>query len=168
MNKILLIFALIFVSTSHAEENEKGYSEIYAEEHGTCTYDSCPPGTGVRVSLEKGDTVFACDTEERANYTNFVLGMVSFMHQMTGRLPNISPVTGEPEVSGQSKDALDKLRTQAGVSTFDEAVKKCLNEKQINKKNFMMLNVKSDSDYAWVGSKSNKLWVPLTAIKPLK
>lgn len=120
------------------------------------------------MSLEKGDTVFACDTEERANYTNFVLGMVSFMHQMTGRLPNISPVTGEPEVSGQSKDALDKLRTQAGVSTFDEAVKKCLNEKQINKKNFMMLNVKSDSDYAWVGSKSNKLWVPLTAIKPLK
>ncbi|WP_096150193.1 hypothetical protein [Enterobacter asburiae] len=168
MYKALLILAFIFINSAHAESSEKSYAEIYAKEHGTCSSSSCPPGTKVMVSLAKGDLVFACDTEERATYTNFVLGMVSFMHDMTGRLPNISPTTGEPEVTGQSKEMLDSLRASAGVKTFDEATSKCLNEKKVNKKHFMMLNVKNDSDYAWVGSDSNKLWVPLTAIKPVK
>ncbi|VTP14676.1 hypothetical protein PUATCC27989T_02542 [Phytobacter ursingii] len=166
--KLLIIALFVAAIPISSWSSEKSYAEIYAEDHGTCTVNNCPPGTKVRVSLEKGDTVFACDTEERTNYTNYVLGLVSFMHDMTGRLPNISPKTGEPEVEGESKSMLDSLRTEAQAKTFDEAVAHCLSEKKVNKKEFMMLNVKGDSDYAWIGNTNKKIWIPLTAIKPVE
>ena len=168
MRVVVFALGLLVCVAAHADEAKKSYAEVYAEDHGTCTADTCAPGTKVVVTLDKGDTAFACDTEEKSVYTNTVLGMVSFMQQMTGKLPNISPATGEPEVEGDSKALLDSLREKAGVGTFDEAVKYCKNEKQINKKKFMILNIKHESEYAWAGIDKMKIWLPLTAIKPVK
>lgn len=164
---LIVVASVAFFSFPAAQGAEKSFSEIHAEKNATCTADRCPVGSQVIVSIDPQDILFGCDTQAKTAYTNTVAGMVGFIYQSTGKLPNVSPETGEPEVTGQSKVFLDTLRKEAGVRTLDEAAKSCLTEEDLNKKKFTILNIKHESDYAMLALNDNQLWLPLTTIKPV-
>jgi hypothetical protein len=147
-------------------ESAPSFSDTYAQEHGTCTEESCPVGTFVTVSANDDDQFFACDTQDKSIYANTVAGMVNLQYRLSGKMPNISPTTGEPEYEGKSKELLDSLRQKAGVSTFDELEPSCLDETKLKSKKFRVMNIKSNSDYVWISSKTLSIWIPRTVIKP--
>ena len=80
-------------------------------------------------------------------------------YQITGKLPNISPDTGEPEYQGESKQLLDSLRSKSGAKTFDEALSVCIQGK--GKIKVTIMNIKDEEGSVWVGQENKKpFWLP--------
>lgn len=123
-----------------------------------CNVVACNAGEKAITYAKKDDMYFACPTMELSEYTNYVLGLASFS-ALLGQMPNISPVTGEPEQEGKSKQLLDALRTKARVATFDQAVALC--KKGAGKRIVTVMNNPKDSDSIWVAGADNKpFWMP--------
>jgi hypothetical protein len=75
----------------------------------------------------EGAFYFACPTEELSNYTNLVGGLVTMHITVTGEMPSLSPITGEPQYNEDrvTTTMMAELRTAAGVKTIDQAVGQC-------------------------------------------
>jgi hypothetical protein len=130
-----------------------------ADISNSCLAQACNPGEKAVTFASKEDTYFACPTRELSEYTNNVLGMVSMTHQMTGSLPNISPVTGEPEYQGETKSMIDGLRAAAKVSTYDQAIKLCSQGK--SKVSVLVMNNPEEGGSIWVsGADQKPFWMP--------
>jgi hypothetical protein len=87
------------------------------------------------------------------------MGFVSMTYGMTGKLPNVSPETGEPQYTGQTKDMIDNWRASAKVATFDEATSKCSKGK--NKVQVLVMNSPESGLSVWVADqKQNTFWLP--------
>jgi hypothetical protein len=123
-----------------------------------CNVVACNAGDKAITYAKKDDMYFACPTMELSDYTNAVLGMVS-LSALSGKMPNISPVTGEPEYEGQSKQMLDVLRAKARVATFDQAVAAC--KKGAGKRAVTVMNNPKDGFSIWVAGVDKKpFWMP--------
>jgi hypothetical protein len=96
---------------------------------------------------------------ELAEYTNAVVGVVS-MQAMFGSMPNISPATGEPETTGETKAMLDMLRSRAKIRSFDQATASCSRGKTGVK--VLVANNPKDNSVIWVSTeKANEMfWMP--------
>ena len=129
-----------------------------------CTPDSCKAGTQAITYATKQEPYFACPSRELADYTNFVVGLVAIQASL-GAFSNISPETGEPEVTGETKQMLDGLRVRAQASTFDDAVASCSKGKA--KRKVLIINVPADALMAvWVhDDKANSsYWMPISSL----
>jgi len=119
-----------------------------------CNAEICPPGTKVKTyySEKNGEIFHICDTKEKAEYVSAVTGMIAMHVAFSGHMPNISPVTGDPEYpenDGKPNETnifLKILREKSGVKSFDDALSKCL--KGINKLNGLILETPEDSTVA--------------------
>ena len=133
-----------------------------------CNIATCDAGRKVISFASKDDAYFSCPTNELSEYTNHVLGLSLMIYQFTGTIPNISPVTGDPEQQGQSKIILDKLRSNSKAKTFDEAVAAC--KKGKNKQIFMVANNPKDSSSMWVFNSKTKeqQWMPKSHLDLIK
>lgn len=129
-----------------------------------CSIATCDAGTKVRSYATQSEPHFACKTKELSEYTNYVLGLLAFSKMMSGRMPNLSPVTGDPEQEGQSKVILDTLRSEAKVRTFDQALTMC--ERGRNGIQLLVANNPKDSQSMWVFDVKRNLnyWVPKSAM----
>lgn len=125
-----------------------------------CNVANCPAGSKVLSYAKKDDPFYACPTQQLGTYANYVIGMVSAIYSMTGQMPNISPVTGDPEQTGQSKILLDALRKEASVKTFDQAVAMCKSGK--NRVRLTVMNFPDQGQQMWVGDEKTKesFWMP--------
>jgi hypothetical protein len=126
-------------------------------ERASCDEAKCVAGTPISLVVRKGEPYFVCPTLELVTYSNFVLGILAVNKEFSGRMSDVSPVTGEPELVGESKAMIDTLRRKARVSTFDGAVAKCTYGK--NTSNLTVMN-NADALYIWVGNGKTAFWVP--------
>ncbi|WP_435607723.1 hypothetical protein [Pseudomonas knackmussii] len=125
----------------------------------SCMTVECNVGDHVVTYAEKSDPYYACPTRELSEYVNGTMGLVSMAYTMTGKFPNVSPTTGEPEFQGESKAMLDNWREAAKVSTLDEASSQCDPGK--NKVQAMLLNSPDGGISVWVADKQQKtFWLP--------
>lgn len=148
MNKWIFILAAAFASSSHAA----GLGE-------TCVAAACNPGDKAVTYSTKSDFFYACQTKELSEYTNTAVGMAAVAYQMTGKLPNISPKTGDPEMQGENAKLIATLRSAAKVESFDEALRSCSTGK--NKQNVLVMNNPEDSSSIWVSTQDQKtFWMP--------
>lgn len=145
---LLLVLMSLSVVSAQAPQNK------------SCSVVDCPTGTKAVANGAKNDPYFACGTSELVEYTTLVAGMASMTYSMTGKLPNISDKTGEPEYTGETKAMLDKARAKAGVATFDQAIAKC--KKGIARIKVTVMNNPKDSMAIWVMNDSQKstFWMP--------
>lgn len=96
---------------------------------------------------------------ELSEYISSTLSLSSAIYQMTGKLPNISPKTGEPEFDGQSKQMIDALRSAAKVDSYDQAQALCAKGK--SKVLVTVMNNPEESGSIWVsGADKNPFWMP--------
>ncbi|MDB5965109.1 MAG: hypothetical protein JWQ72_1609 [Polaromonas sp.] len=130
-----------------------------------CNLVTCDSGTKVRTVASDRDPYYGCATAPMANYTNFVIGLVSLTIQMTGKLPNISPTTGEPEYKdgpsgpNQSRLMVEGLRRAAGVEGMGEATRKCV--KGVSGRALMVLNNPDDGVLFFVSDPQGQgYWMP--------
>jgi DNA-directed RNA polymerase subunit RPC12/RpoP len=135
-----------------------------------CSKTLCESGAKVSVRSSKVDPAFACPTKELTLYTNLVYGLFT-MSVALGRSPNISPVTGEPEYPdgpdgkpNETRLTLERLRGEANVSTFDEAIGRCQNMK--NKTSMVVLNYPKDGGIMWVSDSNvkNSYWIAKSSL----
>jgi hypothetical protein len=126
----------------------------------TCTVKSCASGDRGLTHSNKADPYYACPTRQLANYTNFVIGIAAASYELSGRLPNISDATGEPEFEGKTKDVLDGMRADAGVRTFDQAVAMC--RKGADKVRVTVMNSPGTDSVIWVKDQKSgqSFWMP--------
>jgi hypothetical protein len=131
-----------------------------------CSKTLCEAGAKVVVYASKAEPAFACPTKELTLYTNLVYGLVTMSVALTGHMPNISPVTGEPEYHdgadgkpNETRMTLDRLRSEAGVSTFDEAFAQCQSMK--SKTGMVVMNYPKDGGIMWVSDAElkNSYWI---------
>lgn len=91
-------------------------------------------------------------------------------YTLTGRLPNISDKTGEPEYldqdgkPNQTRLMLDGLRRRAGVATFDQAIASCAGGR--NKAKVTILNMQKDDDVTYVHdmARNANYWMPTSSL----
>lgn len=142
-------------------------STVYAAKpiDKNCSIASCDAGTSAVTTASKSDPYFACPTRQLSAYTSLVLGLIAMQIQFTGKFPNISDVTGEPEYldtkdgPNQTRLVLDKYRSLAGVKTFDQAVAACQPGKSGQR--VTVLNNPSDMLVMWVkDEKGQTFWMP--------
>ncbi|WP_394753741.1 hypothetical protein [Crenothrix sp.] len=114
--------------------------KLTKEEASRCDLAPCPAGTHVVSYFKKNDPYVACPTKELAEYTNFAIGLMVMTLNVSGgdRMPNISPITGDPEYEGSTKIMMDNLRDSAGVKTFDQAMTVCRDGK--NGRHLVVMN----------------------------
>jgi hypothetical protein len=139
---------------------------LASQPHKSCWETVCSAGdTGITYS-SKSEPYYACPTRELTDYTSFVLGLVSMNIELTGKMPNISDKTGEPEYldgeDGPNKTRLmlENLRNKAKVSTFDEAANIC--SKGVGDVKVLIMNSQDDSGAIWVMDEriKNTFWMP--------
>ncbi|MGF6154036.1 hypothetical protein [Pseudomonas fluorescens] len=148
MNKWMFLFAVTLAPIAGAADMSK-----------SCSTVSCDAGDKATTYIEKGAFYFACPTKELSEYVATVWGVVSVSYQLTGKLPNISPATGEPEYEGQTKEMIDALRSDAKVSTYDQAQALCAKGKAGVR--VMVMNNPEDAISIWVGADNQKpFWMP--------
>jgi hypothetical protein len=107
-----------------------------------------------------------CPTRELSEYTQIVIGLLTLTMQLTGRPPNISDKTGEPEYlddkdgPNESRLMLDRARKRANVRTFDEAAARC--SRGTGKVKVQVMNSPEDSTAIWVQNEKTKatFWMP--------
>lgn len=133
----------------------------------SCAVKACPAGMAGVTYATKAEPFYACPTAELAEYTNFVLGIAA-MGAAMGSMPNVSPVTGEPEMEGTTKGMMGMFRERAGVKTFDQAVAQCFPGK--GKKKVVVANNPKDGTVIWVSSDNPKMmfWIPKASLDPKK
>lgn len=125
----------------------------------TCSVVSCSPGDKAVTYSTKSDYYFACPTQELSEYVSNVLGAASASYQLTGKRPNISPLTGEPELKGEWKQMIDTLRMNSGASTFDQAQALCSKGK--SKLAVTVMNNPELGGSIWVsGADKKPFWMP--------
>lgn len=137
-----------------------GPALAYAGPENACNIKKCVSGTVVKTYATKTDSFYACPTPELAEYTNAVLGLASLSIMIGGHPPDISPVTGEPESQGQTRAIMDRLRKDAGVSTFDQGVARCKPGRHGERRT--VVNEGKDRGVLWVMDASGKssYWMP--------
>ena len=137
-----------------------------AADKPSCSMTECAAGSAVVSYAKKGDGYFACPTMELSDYGNYVLSVMAISMIFTGHIPNISPVTGDPEQEGESKAILDGLRARAKVTTFDEAVSACKEGK--NGLRLRVANNPKASLSIWVfnDKKQESFWMPKSHVDP--
>lgn len=126
-----------------------------------CSIEKCPAGTKVLSILKPGENYYACQTREISDYTNITLGLIQISYLLGGTLPNISPVTGEPEYQGKTAELIRVLRINAGVETFDQAVARCQDGKRGQK--LIVSNFPDKGLSVWVfvdGRPEVSFWMP--------
>ena len=136
----------------------------------SCALVSCFPGDKGVTYATKAEPFLACPTRELADYTGFVLSLISLSISLTGRLPNISDKTGDPEyIDGQdgpnkTRLMLDMLRSRAGVSTFDDAEQRCKNG--IGNDHVLVMNVPENGYSIWVRDtkRNQSFWMPKSSL----
>jgi hypothetical protein len=133
----------------------------------SCAVSECRSGTKAITYSRKDDFYYSCPTMELAAYTNTLIGIAA-IQSMTGTPPNISPTTGEPEVTGATKTQIDSLRSKANVSSFDQAVALCTHGKHGIK--VTVANNHAESDMVWVSNdKTSKMfWMPKSHLDAIK
>lgn len=132
----------------------------------SCMAKDCAVGTVLITSAKKSDFYYACPTRGLAEYTNLVIGLVS-LQAAFGAHPNISPVTGEPEYTGQTQELVDSYRASAGVRTFDEAVSSCSRVTKGGKK-VTVANNPQDAHVIWVSENKRMSWIPKGHLSPAR
>lgn len=148
MKKWIALLAIVAIPLVNAADMSK-----------SCATVDCAVGAKTVTYAQKDDSYYACPTFELSEYVNGVMGLVSMTYGITGKLPNISPNTGEPEYSGQTKDMIDNWRSEAKVSSFDEATAKCSEGK--NKVQVIVMNSPDNGLSVWVADqKQNTFWLP--------
>jgi len=55
-----------------------------------CDITQCPAGSKVVTYATKSEMFYACPTPELAEYTNFLLGLITVQYTLTGTLPNVN------------------------------------------------------------------------------
>lgn len=132
----------------------------------SCLAIKCSAGTRAITYSAGQDTYYACPTRKLVRYVDTVIGMVS-MQMSLGSAPDISPTTGEPEYTGESKQLLDVLRKNAGVSTFDEAVHQC--RKGRNGVKVIVINESKGTNEIWVTEAHRKrsFWMSKAYLDPI-
>ena len=126
-----------------------------------CDTVECFSGTKVISYATKGDPYFACPTAELSDYLAVVGGFMAMSYTLSGRFPNISPKTGEPEYEGKTAEIIKQYRIAAGVRTFDQAAALCRDGKHGQK--LIVANNPKDGYSAWVavdGKPTENFWVP--------
>jgi hypothetical protein len=91
----------------------------------SCMMKECSPGDKAVTYATQSDMYWACPTKELAEYTSLLISLVSAGYELTGKLPNISPETGEPEYQGETAVLIAHARHDAHVATFDQATTIC-------------------------------------------
>lgn len=125
----------------------------------SCADVECAAGSNAITTMSKGEVYYACPSLSLAKYTNTVVAFTTLQLVATGKLPNISPDTGEPEFSGETKDIVDSLQTGANVDTFGQAVSECV--KGSNKIKVTIMNNGDDDTVVWVEAANNtSFWIP--------
>lgn len=136
----------------------------------TCATTECAAGDTAVTYATKSEPYYACPTRQLASYTNFVLGLLAMHAMLGGKMPNISDKTGEPEYpdSGskpnETRLMLDVLRREAGVSTFDQAVARCVLGR--GGQRVTIMNNPKDEVVAWVSTDKQKatFWMPKSSL----
>ncbi|HEF4742820.1 TPA: hypothetical protein SAO08_002665 [Burkholderia multivorans] len=106
--------ALLAASAAHGAANSN-----------SCMLKGCAAGDKAVTYTSKTEPYFACPTRELSDYTLFVIGSVAFSAELSGKMPELSPVTGEPIYQGKTAEMMTTLRNAARVRTFDEAAAMC-------------------------------------------
>ncbi|WP_261541713.1 hypothetical protein [Burkholderia multivorans] len=96
-----------------------------AANSNSCMLKGCAAGDKAVTYTSKTEPYFACPTRELSDYTLFVIGSVAFSAELSGKMPELSPVTGEPIYQGKTAEMMTTLRNAARVRTFDEAAAMC-------------------------------------------
>jgi hypothetical protein len=91
-----------------------------------CNQAHCGKGSVVTTYAPPSEGYFACPTRQLSEYTHFVLGLIDLHWQVTGKAPQLSTVTGEPDYQGETKVMLDNYRRGADVSSFADATRQCV------------------------------------------
>jgi hypothetical protein len=148
MNKWIFLIAVTLSPVAGAIDTSK-----------SCSIVECGVGEQATTYMDKGEFYFACPTKELSEYVTTLWGLILVSYQMTGKLPNISPSTGEPEYKGQTKQMIDSLRLDAGVDTYDEAQALCSKGK--SKLSVSIMNNPEDAMSIWVvGANKKPFWMP--------
>lgn len=125
----------------------------------SCLLASCPAGARAVTHTTQQKPYYTCKSAELSDYANFVLNVM--LNQMqAGGTPKISAKTGEPEVSGNDQVKLDRYRTNAGVSSFEEALSRCYKGRELK---VVVLYDLKDSGSVYVSAGENqddKFWLP--------
>jgi hypothetical protein len=141
---------------------------VYDPNDKNCDHVPCNAGSSVRIVQKKDDIFYACQTQELAEYANYVI-TVYFMETVArGHMPNILPKTGEPETTPKIADSLEFFRKKAGVSGLDEALFRCQKGWTSNK--LMVANYPTNSPAMWVYDPTLNLntWIPKTYLEGVK
>ncbi len=91
----------------------------------SCVMKECLAGDKAVTYATPSEMYWACPTRELAEYTDLLIGLVSAQYELLGKLPNISPETGEPEFKGETEEMITRARRAARVQGFDQAVASC-------------------------------------------
>jgi hypothetical protein len=129
-----------------------------------CSLIECGAGSNVITQADKENFYYACPTMEIGSYVTYVFGVTTMIYGVTGKLPNISPQTGEPEQEGQSKKIIEGLRNRAKVTTFDQALSTC--KKGKNGIALVVANNPKAEIVEWVFNRKTheSYWVPKSSI----
>jgi len=104
----------------------------HAAEDRSCLAQSCGPGDGALTYASRTEPFHACPSAALAQYIAAVDQIVSLSIAVTGKPPNISVQTGEPEypddTGGPNKTriALENFRHAAMVDSYNQAVDRCV------------------------------------------
>ncbi|WP_237247252.1 hypothetical protein [Sideroxyarcus emersonii] len=157
---LLLILLLQWYAGSGKHDASPAVVDQAASDMTNCLTAECPAGTRAVTFTTRQEPFYSCKSDELSDYANYVLGVMIAHMLPTGAAPEIGK-TGEPVVQGSEKQALDRLRAKAGVSTFEEAIAKCYRGEQNQK--VQVLYSPKDSDSIYVAAEEhpeNKFWMP--------
>ncbi len=157
----LLAVVLVQCSIKNDESNANAPVDSASPIKATCLSSECPAGTKAVTYTTQQNPFYYCKSNELSDYANYVLNLMLRQAEFAGNPPDVSRKTGEPVVQGDDKILLDKYRTQAGVSSFEEAISKCYRGEG-NVKVLVLYNPK-ESNSIYVAAEENpkdRFWLP--------
>lgn len=128
---------------------------------------ACNAGSEVITYADKSNPFYACPTRELSDYLGTVIGLLSMQTAM-GAAPNLSPVTGEPEWTGETESLVKELRDKAHVRSFDQAAAQCRRGRSGIRA--VVLNHETGATSIWVQEKNSKrsFWAVASAFSPAR
>lgn len=157
---LALLAILLLQWYAGSGKRDAGVADPAAPDTTTCLIAECPAGTRAVTFTTRQEPFYSCKSDELSDYANYVLGVMIAHVLPTGAAPEIGK-NGEPVVQGSEKQALDRLRTKAGVATFEEAIAKCYRGE--GSLQVQVLYSPKDSDSIYVAAEEhqeNKFWMP--------
>lgn len=149
-----LLFTLIFTLMPKPSINTA------VDPSRNCLSAVCPAET--KAVTDPTQPYYNCKSGELSDYANYVLSVLIAQEPSAGIAPEITAKTGEPVVQGKEKILLDKYRTNAGVSSFENAIAKCYRGVG-NLRVVVLYNPVESSNSIYVSSEENpqdKFWLP--------